>query len=57
MFNYMDKTFCSDKDCVNDKCYRFLSKDNLENAKKHNMPICYADFALNCDKKIISKGW
>jgi len=51
----LDKTFCSPKDCVNDKCDRWLSFSIVKAAEKVGKPLSMADFSEDC-KERIKKG-
>jgi hypothetical protein len=50
---YKDKTFCS-SDCVVSDCWRFLSDEDREGARKwwphdpDNAPIALSDFSKDC---------
>ena len=51
MICFKDMTFCG-SDCVNQKCPRFFSKADKENAilwwGNENAPIAYSDFSDQC---------
>lgn len=44
MFTYKDMTFCSNKKCKNhDYCYRRLTEEIKEAARKYKIPIACSD--------------
>lgn len=51
MICYHDKTFC-DSDCVNSKCFHFLSSEDEENAQRLGLPIAFSDFSKDCQQYI-----
>lgn len=45
MICFRDRVYCSNKNCSNSDCYRFLSESEKEQAEKLKLPICFADFS------------
>jgi len=51
----LDKTFCSPKNCVNDKCDRRLGLSIVKAAEKLGGVVWVGDFSEDC-KERIKKG-
>lgn len=54
MICYKDRTYCTASRtlCKNDKCYRFMSEDEQQEAIDNGLPVAYSDFFDGCKEKI-----
>lgn len=54
MICYKDRSFCSASynPCINKQCIRFLSKKEMERADELDLPICFANFSIECGAMI-----
>ena len=53
---YKDTTFCiaSAVKCINTDCKKYITEEQINEARQVNLPICWGDFynpsfGLNCD--------
>lgn len=49
MLCYKDQTFCN-SDCINTKCFRYLSNDEEYRAEVLGLPIAFGNLAPTCDE-------
>jgi len=51
MICYKDQTFCF-SDCVNTKCFRYISEDVISKSVKLDLPLAQSDFSGDCNEYI-----
>jgi hypothetical protein len=44
---YKDRTFCK-SDCLNDTCYKFLSREVVEESEEQRLPLATSDYSDFC---------
>jgi len=46
---YLDRSFCN-SDCVNEMCFRNLTPEHQEQARKLDLLISFMDFRTGCNQ-------